>query len=443
MPAEAPTPPILPASREEFEHHFKNHAELWLQYLQDSYTWINSRPTTDGVEQRLLELQIRNEQLQEELGNAKEKESAAVHQLAYVEHRLDQKEQQLQEAKIDLQRALEARMPTVTVSDAIAAAATAEGKTATPVGANLPPTPRTASPSRLSEKLPDPERFQANRADYRRFRDAITEKMTINADRYNSPASRIAYTNSRLISDAYAHIQPYIIHRVCSLSDYTEILDILKRVYGDPNEEATARRKLLQLRQTHRSFADFYAEFARLAVDGSLPEEALPIILENAVSREIKEMCLHNPPLSRDYKSLVVHFQNLDTRYREHKDLIRSTDTWRKIQPVRVTGRRKSTSPRRGRSPPTPRAPTPVGDPMDLNNQRRPFGPSRKDNNLCFRCGSDNHFIRDCTKPDIRRTQLRSAAVQHPLNPAQSPSVSKSRRSTRSPSLTENEVSLA
>jgi hypothetical protein len=45
----------------------------------------------------------------------------------------------------------------------------------------------------------------------------------------------MTYVNSRLLGTLYSQILPYIQGGVCQLDDYSEILKILERAYGDPN----------------------------------------------------------------------------------------------------------------------------------------------------------------------------------------------------------------
>ena len=99
-------------------------------------------------------------------------------------------------------------------------------------------TPLATAPSestRQSEKVPDPEKFNGQRSDLRRFVSQIHEKIIVNQDRFPTPLSRMSYVNSRLSGTPYSQILPYIRDGVCQLDDYTEILKILKRAYGDPN----------------------------------------------------------------------------------------------------------------------------------------------------------------------------------------------------------------
>ena len=39
---------------------------------------------------------------------------------------------------------------------------------------------------------------------------------------------------------------------------------------------------------------------------------------------------------------------------------------------------------------------------MDLGSQRRRQSPSRKEAGTCYRCGSKDHFVRQCPHPDSR-----------------------------------------
>jgi hypothetical protein len=99
-------------------------------------------------------------------------------------------------------------------------------------------TPLVTVPSestRQSEKVPDPEKFNGQRSDLRCFISQIHEKMIVNQDQFPTPLSRMTYVNSCLSGTLYSQILPYIQGGVCQLDDYSEILKILERAYGDPN----------------------------------------------------------------------------------------------------------------------------------------------------------------------------------------------------------------
>lgn len=125
--------------------------------------------------------------------------------------------------------------------------------------------------------------------------------MNVNLDRFPTPQSRMAYVNNRLKGAPYAQILPYIKKGIYTLNDYQDILDILERAFGDPNRVNNARNELFSLRQTNKEFGTFFAEFQRLALEGKMPEETLPTLLEQAISRELRSMLMHNQPPSREY----------------------------------------------------------------------------------------------------------------------------------------------
>jgi len=85
--------------------------------------------------------------------------------------------------------------------------------------------------------------------------------MIINQDRFPTPQSRIAYVTNRLTGTPYSQILLYIRDRVCQLTDYSQVLQILERAYGDPNRVQNTRSELFCFKQTNKEFAAFFAEF--------------------------------------------------------------------------------------------------------------------------------------------------------------------------------------
>ncbi|KAH7478061.1 hypothetical protein FOMA001_g9035 [Fusarium oxysporum f. sp. matthiolae] len=356
MPAH-PTPPTLPRDRAEFEAHYAKDPDQWFQYLSDAYAWMKEQePSQAAADRKLVELQTET--------------TRAIAQVDYIEKRLDAKEKELEAVRLDLYKAQTAAFPTVAsltptaIPDPVAKAPVAETM-------GTPPTPitRSTASAQLSERIPDPDKFKATRADLRRFHDAITEKLTVNRDRYPTAMSRMAYVNNKLNDEAYKLIQPYIRHGTCRLPDYEDILDILRSAYGDPNETRTARRKLDTIKQKDRDFSTFYAEFQSLSLDSGLEGDVLAPFLEKAISKELFEMLLNNPPADYSYHTLVSHFRELDIRLQEYRERSRPYAPKRSnptphrgptyIRPEeherRAPSPRKEPEvplPRRGRSPP-------------------------------------------------------------------------------------------
>ncbi|KAG6989268.1 hypothetical protein FocnCong_v021305 [Fusarium oxysporum f. sp. conglutinans] len=465
MPAH-PTPPTLPRDRAEFEAHYAKDPDQWFQYLSDAYAWMKEQePSQAAADRKLVELQVQVENLQKELQLCQTETTRAIAQVDYIEKRLDAKEKELEAVRLDLYKAQTAAFPTVAsltptaIPDPVAKAPVAETM-------GTPPTPitRSTASAQLSERIPDPDKFKATRADLRRFHDAITEKLTVNRDRYPTAMSRMAYVNSRLNDEAYKLIQPYIRHGTCRLPDYEDILDILRSAYGDPNETRTARRKLDTIKQRDRDFSTFYAEFQSLSLDSGLEGDVLAPFLEKAVSKELSEMLLNNPPADYTYHTLVSHFRELDIRLQEYRERSRPYTPRRPnptprrgptyIQPERYEKtapspqrNQKSPSPRRDRSPPENHQL--AGDPMDLSNQRRYNRPNyRRENNQCFRCGSSTHYLRNCPEPDTRPAKFRHAAIprsprRYSRHSSPRPPISNRSESRDSRKHQENGVSLS
>lgn len=170
-----------------------------------------------------------------------------------------------------------------------------------------------------------------------------------------------------------------------------------------------------------------------------MPESALTPLLFQGISRELQDMLLHSPAPSREFQAYANHLQMLDNRFRQHQQQIgrtREPVAARRAAHGAPTGTFRGNRPAsRGRSPPK-RALTPPGDRMDLSNQRRSNG--RYERGECFRCGSKEHMIRDCKKPDTRPTRFRQARLPSPVE-ARAPS----RNSSQAPSHEGNGASLA
>ena len=310
-------------------------------------------------------------------------------------------------------------------------------------------TPAPSKSSRISERLPDPDKFSGDRKDLRRFTAQMYAKLTANCDRFETPISRMTYTMSRLSGDAYNLILLHTSFGVCTLPDYENILHKLDHAFGDPNRVNNARTELFCLRQSNKEFHVFIAEFQRLALEGEMNEDSLPTFLEQAISRELKSMLMNNEPASQEYHAFAKHLQDLDNRMRYYSNLsalkpIPPTFATVASKPARYETRPSTTA--RPATPPATQAvvtvPATRGDPMDLSSTRRRFAnDDRKATGACFRCGSKEHRVAQCPEPDTRLHMASRLSSQH-----RSPTASPVRRTSppcgrvesRSPSPTDS-----
>ncbi len=305
----------------------------------------------------------------------------------------------------------------------------------------------------VSEKLPHPAEFSGDKKDLRRFVNQVQNKMVANADRYTTPVERNAYVMSRLQGEAHSMILPYASQGTIQLPDYTSILAILERAYGDPNLAANARRALLRLRQGDQPFSVFYADFQRLSIDSEFPTAALETLLAENISRELKGMLLHSPIATKDVDVLATHLQDLENRMQQFSatpvakqapefTIVNST---RRPTPPMTYARAASPIYAPSSSPQTPSAMA-KGDPMDLSRHNRSVGYRVPDEerqrrvklNLCFRCGGD-HVRANCplsraTSPRQSITTLRTASPR-PSPPSSPVLTSRVKTSSPPPSL--------
>jgi len=447
-----PRPPFLPQTFEEFAEHVTAHLEDWFNYCNAAYKYLeHAEGNFQSTESKLGAAELQVAQLKHENAQLKEETSALQHELArdqgvrdYQEEQLQKMQQKLFDALKERDQAIAAATPLVTSprsSPIPAKEPIAKAPTAATLGTHTPPDSVSASSTRLSERIPDPEKFEGDRRDLRRFVSQVYEKMKGNEDRFPTPQSRMRYVTSRLKGIPYEQILPYIHKGDCTLRDYEEILHILERAFGDPNRARNARNELFKLRQNNKEFSVFFAEFQRLGLEGQMAEDSLSTLLEQSINRELRGMLMHSEPPTREYHQFAKTLQDLENRRRQYET---PPTNFRSAYPRnQAPNRLAEPAPGTTQSSPSPAltAPTPQypirptnPDAMDLSAARQP-GTSRKERGECFRCGSKNHLIRSCPLPDNRPARLREMHAQEQYSGSPSSSVrTPSPDSVRSPS---------
>lgn len=397
----APLPPYLPDDPNEFLSHVTTHSQEWLAFCLAAHEFMGNAVETMNA------MSTAGNQLEADLKRKEEKhalEKSALQAeiganqaiIAYQESQQAKFTQSMIELSRERDKALQLATPAVSTPLSNLSRPAENRPDFIP---GTPPTTVSTSSenARLSEKLPDPDKFEGDRKDLRRFVSQIHEKMNVNRDRFPTALSRMAYVSNRLKGQPYAQILPYIKDGVCTLNDYDEMLKILDRAFGDPNRINNARRDLFGLRQNNKDFGMFFAEFQRLALEGEVSEETLPTLLEQAVNRELRGMLMHNEPPSREYHVFANFLQDLENRRRQYetapapsaRNLASATSASIPRKATEVTvGPIKVTTP-----------PVSGYEPMDTSRQPQA---SRKETGACFRCGSGDHRVRDCPHPDKR-----------------------------------------
>jgi hypothetical protein len=169
----APRPPFLPQNLEEFTRHVANHQPEWFEYYRRAYEFIEASDATlaetlEGAHQTELKL----EALQLEHDRLKEAYTRAQGICDYQDDQLQKMQQKCIDALKERDQALTLSAPTVNTprsSPAPARGPVAKAPVATTLGAPTSSDTVPAGSARLSERLPDPDKFEGDRKDLRRF----------------------------------------------------------------------------------------------------------------------------------------------------------------------------------------------------------------------------------------------------------------------------------
>ena len=122
----------------------------------------------------------------------------------------------------------------------------------------------TAVTTRKGIKIPDPPLYAGKRDEFREWWSQMAVKFSVNAVDFQTEDSKMGYLYSRLTGTARAQIAPYFDDEGgLGFDSLQGMYQALADAFGDPDRKGTAQRKLAALRQAHKSFAEFYAEFQR------------------------------------------------------------------------------------------------------------------------------------------------------------------------------------
>lgn len=278
-----------------------------------------------------------------------------------------------------------------------------------------------------SERHPDPEPFNGNRADLDRFISQLFNKLDINGDRYPTDKEKVGYAFGRLSGLAATTMEGYWTQGACSIHNLRDFVDHLERLYGNPHRKEQAANEWMLLRQDNREFSEFLAQFERLAAIAGITEEnQRRRQLGLSISNKLRYRMASAENIPTDYVSFRERCIQIESRFREADALAsisKVLSTPKNTTPRRntLTHPARDTAPARLLYPPNPatganatpiapRTTTYGGNAMDLSRQRGPLTSEekqrRKDLNLCLYCGNPGHIARDCPNRALRLAEL-------------------------------------
>ncbi|ODM22623.1 hypothetical protein SI65_00212 [Aspergillus cristatus] len=158
-------------------------------------------------------------------------------------------------------------------------------------GHQAPPTPA----NHKSTKIPDPPMLTDGKEP--QFEDwllLMTQKLTANADHFDTPQLRMAYVASRCEGKARRHITPRMRDDTMNLyTDSKDMLDHLKTIYSDPNRVTTAKHQFRQLyMKVNDKFHDFLSEFLYLAAEAGVAKDDWKDELYHKLTTELQKLCI-------------------------------------------------------------------------------------------------------------------------------------------------------
>jgi hypothetical protein len=135
-------------------------------------------------------------------------------------------------------------------------------------------TERTLDSLRTNQRkrrLPDPERFEGRRADFKAWTAQMWAKLSVDL-REEPDSVRFWYAHSRLGGSALNQITPWVAALVKTQSEPDKdslqgLMHQLSNAYEDPEDAERAVRKLNSLRQDKRPFGKYLATFERTLLE--------------------------------------------------------------------------------------------------------------------------------------------------------------------------------
>lgn len=149
--------------------------------------------------------------------------------------------------------------------------------------------------TRKSIKLPDPPLLSDGKNP--KFDDWLVlmqQKLSANADHYDTPELRRAYVASRCEGDAAKHITKRLKNdAVNAYKDSTDLLEHLEQIYHDPNRLASAKLKFRGLFMKNKDkFHDFLSEFIYWADEAEIDEKDWREELYQKITTDLQKLTM-------------------------------------------------------------------------------------------------------------------------------------------------------
>jgi len=255
------------------------------------------------------------------------------------------------------------------------------------------------APEDRGQKFPDSPDFSGS--DRTQLRGWIAQlRMVIRHKPASFPdeQSKMRYAFNRLRGVALGQILPHVQENgTIGLEDLPALIQLLEAAFVDPDQVATAERKLREIKQKNGEFSQYYAEFQVIAADLDWNPSALRNALRMGLSDEMKDSFTYSD-MPEELPVFITVCQKRDNQIRQRRAEKAAQNKGSGIG---------FASPR---PPPTPKTPeaAPAGTvagytgpaPMDLSAGKRRISAEERAKRFadgrCLYCGGFNHRAAQC-----------------------------------------------
>jgi len=147
------------------------------------------------------------------------------------------------------------------------------------------------APENRGQKFPDSPDFSGlDRTQLRGWIAQLWMVIQHKPARYPDKQSKMRKSFNGLRGIALGQILPHVQKDgTIGLEDLPAIIQLLEAAFGDPDQVATAERKMREIKQKNSDFSEYYAEFQVIAADLDWSPSALWNSLRIGLSEEMKD----------------------------------------------------------------------------------------------------------------------------------------------------------
>ena len=272
-----------------------------------------------------------------------------------------------------------------------------------------------ATTRRPRARLPDPSKFAGSTSDWPSWKITIISKLQVDGEAIGSASDQLIYIFTRLEKLAWKNTTAFMQQRKDTASPH-ELLAYLERIYGNPNIQAQAARRLHVLKQKgdqpfskflpqlEREFADAGAlewadEPKRQIVLNALNETMTNALRHRGVPKTFQGLIDQLHEISTDYDTLDTPRSRVKKTWKPHKqEEYHDTMDWTpSVSAVKANRFTRDSPPNRGRDQYLTGKRAKWVEPEELDR--------RREEGLCIRCGRSSCRIATCPLKPARRPE--------------------------------------